>query len=175
MRGERVEWVDAEGRVLGTVDRARAARERRPVRIASAICRDAGGRVLVARRAEGVRRYPGSWQLALGGAAGVGEAGAAAVVRELAEELGAAAVRGAAPVPLGAVFVALDPFGPFRAELFEVSLSGPVRADPAEVAEVRWSTPAEVAARVPGEPGAWTPETGAVLARWRAAGPRSRP
>ncbi|MFJ6389070.1 NUDIX domain-containing protein [Streptomyces sp. NPDC091972] len=57
-------------------------------RVATTVCRDSLGRVLVHRRPEGLSRFPGQYNWLVGGAVEVGEAYEAAAARELAEELG---------------------------------------------------------------------------------------
>jgi isopentenyldiphosphate isomerase len=56
--GELVERVDEQDRVLEVVERAEAVRRRWMHRIATTICRDPTGRILVLRRAEGHVRFP---------------------------------------------------------------------------------------------------------------------
>ncbi|MVO90519.1 NUDIX domain-containing protein [Streptomyces sp. p1417] len=91
---ELVECVDAQDRVLGVVSRWDAVREARLHRVGVVVCRDRRGRFLVHRRAEQLSRFPGHYELGVGGAAGVGESYEQAAARELSEELGVrAAVR----------------------------------------------------------------------------------
>lgn len=96
------------------------------------------GCYLVIRRAAGVVA-PGAWCF-VGGALEPGETQAAAVVREFREELGGAVQ------PVERVWEYTRPDGLlhlywWRAQL----LSAVLRPNPAEVAEFRWCTPAEVA------------------------------
>lgn len=74
--------------MLGVVDRDEAVRENWPHRIATTICRDRDGRILVLRRAETLSRFPGYYDVMVGGAVDVGESYEQAAVRELTEELG---------------------------------------------------------------------------------------
>ncbi|MFD5515472.1 NUDIX domain-containing protein [Streptomyces sp. NPDC127066] len=91
---ELVERVDAQDRVLGVVSRRDAVREGWLHRVGVVVCRDRRDRFLVHRRAEQLSRFPGHYELGVGGAAGVGESYEQAAARELSEELGArAAVR----------------------------------------------------------------------------------
>ncbi|MFG1959209.1 NUDIX hydrolase [Nonomuraea sp. NPDC049028] len=85
---ELVEHVDEHDRVLGVVDREEAVREHWLHRIAVTICRDREGRILVLRRARTLSRFPGHYDVLVGGAVDVGESYEEAAVRELAEELG---------------------------------------------------------------------------------------
>ncbi|MER6425494.1 NUDIX domain-containing protein [Streptomyces sp. NPDC001137] len=83
-----MERVDAQDRVLGVVGRWEAVREGWLHRVAVVVCRDRQGRFLVHRRAEHLSRFPGHFELGVGGAAGVGESYKEAAARELSEELG---------------------------------------------------------------------------------------
>ncbi|MEV7323897.1 NUDIX domain-containing protein [Streptomyces sp. NPDC093970] len=86
---ELVERVDDQDRVLGAVvSRRQAVREGWLHRVAVTVCRDERGRILVHRRSEQVSRFPGFYEVEVGGAANVGESYEQAAARELAEELG---------------------------------------------------------------------------------------
>ncbi|MEU6228735.1 NUDIX domain-containing protein [Streptomyces sp. NPDC047042] len=85
---ELVERVDGRDRVVGVVSRRQAIRERWLHRVAVTVCRDGLGRVLVHRRAEHLSRFPGLYEVVVGGAVTVGESYEQAAARELAEELG---------------------------------------------------------------------------------------
>lgn len=56
---ERVERVDEQDRELGVVDRDEAIRNRWLHRVATVVCRDAAGRILVHRRPGSAARFPG--------------------------------------------------------------------------------------------------------------------
>jgi isopentenyl-diphosphate delta-isomerase len=135
-----VEWVDADGRVLGVVSRARVRAENLLHRSVFVVVRARNGDVLVHRRADWKDVWPGYWDLAVGGVVGVGEQWAAAARRELAEEIGLEAVD-------------LEELGRFRyedgrvAELSRVYLAhgdGPFRFPDGEVAEVAWVPAAQL-------------------------------
>ncbi|WTU15595.1 NUDIX domain-containing protein [Streptomyces sp. NBC_00075] len=86
---ELVERVDDQDRVLGVVvSRRQAVREGWLHRVAVTVCRDERGRILVHRRSEQLSRFPGLYEVVVGGAVGVGESYERAAARELAEELG---------------------------------------------------------------------------------------
>ncbi|MER5826167.1 NUDIX domain-containing protein [Streptomyces mirabilis] len=85
---ELVDRVDAQDRVLGVVSRREAVREGWLHRVGVVVCRDGRGRFLVHRRAEQLSRFPGHYELGVGGAAGVCESYERAAARELSEELG---------------------------------------------------------------------------------------
>lgn len=70
---ELVEYVDEHDCVLGVVERGEAVRRSWPHRIATTICRDRVGRILVLRRAETLSRFPGYYDVMVGGAVDVGE------------------------------------------------------------------------------------------------------
>lgn len=85
---EPVEQVDERDRVVAVVDRAEAIRECRLHRVATIVCRDGEGRILVHRRPDEASRFPGRFNWMLGGAVEVGESSEEAAARELTEELG---------------------------------------------------------------------------------------
>ncbi|WP_418953358.1 NUDIX domain-containing protein [Streptomyces cinnabarinus] len=86
---ELVERVDDRDRELGVVvSRRQAVREGWLHRVAVTVCRDERGRILVHRRSEQLSRYPGRYEVVVGGAVAVGESYEQAAARELAEELG---------------------------------------------------------------------------------------
>jgi isopentenyldiphosphate isomerase len=86
---ELVERVDDQDRVLGVaVSRRQAIREGWLHRVAVTVCRDERGRILVHQRSERVSRFPGLYEVMVGGAVNVGESYEQAAARELTEELG---------------------------------------------------------------------------------------
>ncbi|MFE7181285.1 NUDIX hydrolase [Streptomyces erythrochromogenes] len=86
---ELVERVDDQDRVLGAVvSRRQAIQEGWLHRVAATVCRDERGRILVHRRSEQLTRFPGFYEIVVGGAVDVGESYEEAASRELAEELG---------------------------------------------------------------------------------------
>lgn len=86
---ELVEVLDEAGRVEGVVTRAemRAGNLRHRASFVVVVSLDRA-RVLVHRRADWKDVWPGAWDLAFGGVAGVAESEAVTAVRELYEELG---------------------------------------------------------------------------------------
>lgn len=71
---ELVERVDDQDRVLGVVvSRRQAIREGWLHRVAVTVCRDGRGRILVHRRSEQLSRFPGLYEVVVGGAVDVGE------------------------------------------------------------------------------------------------------
>ncbi|WP_427920852.1 NUDIX hydrolase [Streptomyces sp. cg40] len=86
--GELVDRVDEQDRTVGTVDRDEAIARHWLHRVATTVCRDREGRVLVHRRAADMARFPGQYNFLVGGAAEAGESYEQAAARELTEELG---------------------------------------------------------------------------------------
>lgn len=154
---ELVERVDEQDKVLDVVGRSAAVRHGWLHRVASIVCRDPEGRLLVHRRPDGVPRYPGQFNWMLGGAAGVGESYEAAAARELSEELG----------------VRADPrlvfkfrcAGPYLLGVHEVVVTPPTRPDPGEIAWHTWLTEGELAEFVNHE--AFIPDARAVFRRYQ--------
>ncbi|WP_030843886.1 NUDIX hydrolase [Streptomyces sp. NRRL F-4474] len=127
---ELVERVDELDRVLSVVGRAEAVRRGWLHRVAVTVCRDPAGRVLVHRRSEHLTRFPGHYELMVGGAVAVGESYEEAAGRELAEELG---VR--APVPFVLKFLNRSGLSPHWLGIHEAMLlTGP---EP-DTEEVMW-------------------------------------
>ncbi|WP_191094950.1 NUDIX domain-containing protein [Streptomyces kanamyceticus] len=136
---ELVERVDAQDRVLGTVSRRDAVREGWLHRVGVAVCRDEQGRFLVHRRAERLSRFPGHYELGVGGAAGVGESYEQAAARELGEELGARAA-----VRLRFTFLNRSGLSPYWLGVCDAVLPEVGAPDPAEVAWHDWVTESEL-------------------------------
>jgi 8-oxo-dGTP pyrophosphatase MutT (NUDIX family) len=133
--GELVEHVDEHDRVLGVVDRDEATRENWPHRIATTICRDREGRILVLRRAGTMSRYPGHYDVMVGGAVNVGESYERAAARELTEELG---VR--VPVRFLFKFLCRAGISPVWFGVHEAVVSEPLVPDPVEIGGHDWMT-----------------------------------
>ncbi|AXE86122.1 NUDIX domain-containing protein [Streptomyces sp. Go-475] len=131
--GEPVERVDEQDRVVGVVDRDEAIRNGWLHRVATTVCRDPRGRVLVYRRPEHVSRFPGQYDWLIGGAVGVGESYEEAAVRELAEELG---VR--VPVRPVVRFLCRGAISPYWLGVHEAVVSGPLTPEPSEIAWHGW-------------------------------------
>ncbi|MEV0095181.1 NUDIX domain-containing protein [Streptomyces sp. NPDC050738] len=141
--GELVERVDEEDRVIGVVERGEAIRRRWLHRVATTVCRDPQGRVLVHRRPDADSRFPGLYDVMCGGAVEVGESYERAAERELAEELGVrATVR---PVVR---FLVRGAISPYWLALHEAVIGGAISADPREIAWHGWFTEAELAEAV---------------------------
>jgi isopentenyldiphosphate isomerase len=70
---ELVERVDKDDHVLAVVERGEAIRHGWLHRVATSVCRDSDGRILVHRRPNDVSRFPGQYNWLIGGAVDVGE------------------------------------------------------------------------------------------------------
>lgn len=110
------------------------------IRVVAALITDPRGRLLLVRK-RGTDRF-----MQAGGKPEGGETAAAALVRELQEELGVV-VPESALEPLGAfeTDAANEAGHRLKAQVFRLRLDGPVDAR-AEIEEVRWVTPAEALA-----------------------------
>ncbi|WP_406307290.1 NUDIX domain-containing protein [Streptomyces sp. NBC_00885] len=131
---ERVERVDEQDRELGVVDRDEAIRNRWLHRVATVVCRDATGRILVHRRPGSAARFPGQYNWLLGGAVEAGESYADAAGRELAEEAG---IR-AAQVRFVLKFLCHGTISPYWLGLHEAVIEGDLTPDPREIAWHAW-------------------------------------
>ena len=136
---ELVEHVDEHDRVLGVVDRSAAIANRWLHRVATTICRDPAGRILVHRRPEDLSRFPGQYNWLVGGAAEVGESYEVAAARELTEELGVEA-----PVRFGFKFLCRGAISPYWVGVHEAVVTGEIAPDPAEIAWHAWVTEDEL-------------------------------
>ncbi|MEV4575014.1 NUDIX domain-containing protein [Nonomuraea jabiensis] len=140
---ELVEHVDDQDHVLGVVSRDDAIRHGWLHRIATTVCRDELGRFLVYRRADGLSRYPGYYEVTFGGAVDVGESYQAAAAREITEELGV-------DVPVHEVvkFLCHGEIGSYWLGVHEAVITGDVSPDPHAVSWVGWLTSAELSEAV---------------------------
>ncbi|MCF2533162.1 NUDIX domain-containing protein [Yinghuangia soli] len=138
--GELVERVDETDRVLGVVGRAEAIRNRWLHRIATTVCRDADGRILVHRRPADASRFPRYYNWLIGGAVDVGESYEAAAAREIAEELG---VR--TDARLVVKFLCDGAISPYWLGLHEAVLTDMITPDASEITWHAWLAPDEFA------------------------------
>lgn len=163
-----VELVDESGAPAGqaTVDAAHRAPGMLH-RAFSVLLADAGGRVLLQRRAAVKTRFPLRWGNACCGHPGPGQPVTEAANARLGEELGMA------PLPLAElgvyVYRAEDPAtGRVEVEydhvlLGHIAADHPLRPDPAEVAELRWVAPEEIRAQIIMRPADYAPWLAGVL------------
>ncbi|GAB2325019.1 NUDIX domain-containing protein [Streptomyces griseoincarnatus] len=158
---EMVERVDDDDRVIGVVGRGEAIRRRWLHRVATVVCRDTRGRILVHRRPHDDVRFPGGVNFMLGGAAEPGETYEKAAARELTEELG---VRARPRFVLK--FRCAGAISPYWLGLHEAVVTGPFTPDPGEIAWHDWMTEPQLAELVGDE--AFVPDAREAYHRWTA-------
>jgi 16S rRNA (adenine1518-N6/adenine1519-N6)-dimethyltransferase len=136
---EYMDIVDEHDEVIGRDTRARIHARHDIHRGVHVFVVNDAGELLLQRRAQTTRDYPGHWDASAGGQVAAGETYEQAAVRELDEELGCP------PGPLCLV-ARYDSFSVRQREkraLFTHACEGPFRLPP-QVDEVRFATPAEV-------------------------------
>lgn len=153
---ERVLLVDAEDRPLGTAGKLEAHRRDLRHRALSVLLFDAAGRQLLQRRAAGKYHSPGLWSNACCSHPRPEEAPAEAAERRLFEELGVTCRLRPVAVTAYRRPVPLDLFENEIVHVFAGRCDGPLRPDPAEVAEVAWVEPAALKADVAAWPERYT-------------------
>ncbi|MFJ8960547.1 NUDIX hydrolase [Lentzea sp. NPDC102401] len=158
---EAVERVDEHDQVIGVVDRSEAIRREWLHRIATIVCRDADGRILVHRRPDDVQLFPGQLNWMFGGAVGVAESYEDAAARELEEELG---VRARPRFVLK--FLCAGAISPYWLGLHEVVITGCVRPDSSEIAWHDWLPESELVDLVRDQ--AFVPDAREAFDRYRA-------
>ncbi|MFF8630105.1 NUDIX hydrolase [Streptomyces werraensis] len=158
---ELVERVDDDDRVIGVVGRDEAIRRRWLHRVATVVCRDTRGRILVHRRPRDAVRFPHGVNFMLGGAAEPGETYEEAAARELKEELG---VRARPRFVLK--FRCAGVISPYWLGLHEAVVTGPFAPDPDEIAWHDWLTEPQLAELVRDE--AFVPDAREAYHRWAA-------
>ncbi|WP_106318243.1 NUDIX domain-containing protein [Actinoplanes italicus] len=159
---ELVERVDEQDRVLGVVSRDEVIRRGWLHRVATTVCRDENGRYLVCRRADGLSRFPGHYEVSFGGAVAVGESYQAAAAREVAEELGVHPV-----VREVVTFLCHGTVGSYWLGVHEAVVTGDVVPDPRAVSWVGWMTKTELDQAVRHHE--FVPDGQEALRRYRAA------
>lgn len=137
--GELVDRVDEQDRILGTVDRGEAIARHWLHRVATTVCRDGEGRVLVHRRAADMSRFPGQYNFLVGGAAEVGESYEEAAARELTEELGVVA-----PVRFAFKYLCRGVISPYWMGVHEAVVRTDITPDPDEISWHAWVTEDEL-------------------------------
>ncbi|MFE4665880.1 NUDIX hydrolase [Streptomyces sp. NPDC056716] len=160
-RVEQVERVNDQDEILSIVNRSEAIRRNWLHRIATVVCRDPDGRILVHRRPDGATLFPGHFNWMLGGAVNVAESYGAAAARELTEEIG---VRASPRFILK--FRCEGAISPYWLGLHEVVVAGPIHPDPAEVAWHAWLREPEVHALA--QHRAFVPDAREAFDRYRA-------
>ncbi|MEU9187733.1 NUDIX domain-containing protein [Streptomyces sp. NPDC048484] len=130
---EPVDRVDEQDRVMGVVDRGEAIRRGWLHRVATVVCRDTDGRILVHRRPESASRFAGQYSWLLGGAVEAGESYADAAVRELSEELGTRAT-----LRFAFKYFCRGAISPYWMAVHEAVPAGDFTPDPTEIAWYDW-------------------------------------
>lgn len=85
---ELVDWVEADGTVIGVVTRGEMRERRLRHRATSILVLNSKNELVVHKRADWKEVYPGWWDLAFGGVVGAGEDWLESAERELTEEAG---------------------------------------------------------------------------------------
>ena len=157
---ERVDLVDEDDRVLGTVTRAEVRAGTLLHRGVAILVRDSAGRVYVHRRTADKDVFPSAYDMFVGGMVAAGEGYDAAAERELAEELG---IRG---VPLRPLFRhrSRGPDNNWHGAVYEVCWDGPVHPQASEIAWGTWLTLDELRARM--RRWAFVPDGTELFERW---------
>jgi isopentenyl-diphosphate delta-isomerase len=163
-----VELVDAAGVAIGAMTVAQAHTAPGHLhRAFSVMLTDAEGRLLLQRRSAVKTRFPLRWANSCCGHPPPGEPPADSAAARVADELGAAI----GPLKEVGVFTyrASDPVSGRVEHEYDHVLVGVVAAeivlspDPAEVAAVRWVSPAQLRAGLAAEPDAYAPWLAGVL------------
>ncbi|MGW2651177.1 NUDIX domain-containing protein [Streptomyces sp. NPDC001393] len=159
---ELIEQVDEQDQVLGVVHRSEAVRHDWLHRIAVTVCRDRAGRILVHQRSRRVSRFPGYYEVAVGGAVAVGESYEEAARRELAEEMGVGA-----PVRFILRFLNRSGLSPHWLAVHEAVVPDSVAPSVDEVAWHGWLAESELPEFMRRQP--FTPDSGPLLSRYLLA------
>ncbi|WP_328830012.1 NUDIX hydrolase [Streptomyces sp. NBC_00252] len=162
--GELVDRVDEQDRVLGIVERGEAITRQWLHRVATVVCRDQEGRILVHRRAADMSRFPGQYNWLIGGGVEAGESYEDAAARELTEELG---VR--APVRFALKFLCRGVISPYWIGIHDAVVDEDISPDPDEIAWHAWVTEDELR-EMAGRP-TFVPDGAEALARYLSPRP----
>ncbi|WP_198955146.1 isopentenyl-diphosphate Delta-isomerase [Kineosporia sp. R_H_3] len=176
---ELVVLLDDDGRPCGTALKADVHTRTTPLHLAfSCWVVDPAGRVLLTRRAESKRTWPGIWTNAFCGHPGPGEPPEAALGRRARQELGTR-VTGVRVVLPDFRYEATMADGTRENEVCPVFLAGladdHLDPDPDEVAEWRWTTVDDLVADVAAGAGTYSPWALLQLGQLIDAGCLARP
>jgi len=156
---ELVALVDRSGLVVGSAPRSVVRRDNLLHAATAVLVRDPDGRIYVHRRSDSKDWAPGHWDAAAGGVITLGERPYDSALRELDEELG---ISGTGLAELGSHLYEDDTVRVFE-HAYEAVWDGPLRHQPEEVAEGRWTTITELAGLL-ADPGvAFVPDTRQLL------------
>lgn len=133
--GELLPVVDMDDRQTGLAPRAEIHANNWIHRAVHVVLHDGAGRVLACRRSARKDRFPGWWDVSVGGHVGPGEAYAEAARREMAEEMGLGG-----PEPLLIAVLPPDPENGWEhLHVFSARIRpGDERPDPAEIDAAEW-------------------------------------
>ncbi|GEP38175.1 isopentenyl-diphosphate Delta-isomerase [Nocardioides psychrotolerans] len=138
---ELVVLLDEQGHAIGTTPKAGVHHTDTPLHLAfSCYLFDAGGRLLLTRRALSKPTWPGAWTNSVCGHPGPGESLADAVRRRVGDEVGVRAVGVTLMLPAFR-YRAVMPDGVVENEMcpvFVATATGEVDPDPGEVEDHRW-------------------------------------
>lgn len=163
---EHFDVYDEQGRHRGTAPRSACHGDPRLIhRTAHVVVFDRRGLLLLQKRALGKDIQPGKWDTAVGGHLHPGEDWETAARRELAEELGLAGPQHLTFLFHGRIRNAVESED---VAVFALRHDGPFHPPPAEIDEVRFWTPAELAAAR--GTGRFTPNLETELAELAARG-----
>jgi len=157
---ERVDRLDDEGRIIGTIARRALRGQRIPYRCAYLLLFNRRGELFVHQRTASKATYPGFWDFCVGGLPSPGESFDAAVRREAEEEIGVA-VESERLFPIHYVDDRSIVFG----MVYRAIHDGPFRLQPEEVARGEFVPLLEAVGRIEHE--AFCPDGVAVLTEYR--------
>jgi isopentenyl-diphosphate delta-isomerase len=157
---EQVVLLSDDGARIGVADKHEVHTDDTPLHLAfSCHVFDQAGRILVTRRALTKRTWPGVWTNSFCGHPAPEEELTDAVTRRARDELGLELAGLELALP-DFRYLAIDASGIVENEICPVYIAradGPVRANPAEVAEWRWADTAELQLAVALTPWAFSP------------------
>lgn len=159
---EYFEIVDENDEVIGKALRSECHGNPQLIhRVAHVLVFDRQGRLLLQKRAQSKDVQPGKWDTSVGGHLDPGESYEAAARREMFEELGVAGL----PLTFLHYYQMRSAFESENVATYTAGHDGPFPFSVAEIEEVRFWTPQEIDAALPG--GILTPNFADEWARWK--------
>lgn len=169
---DQVVLLDEDGSPAGTADRVGVHGRATPLHLAFSVhLTDEAGRALLTRRALTKATWPGVWTNSCCGHPRPGEAVEDAIPRRVREELGAE-ITDLRPVLPDFRYRAVDASGVVENEIcpvYTATITSEVDPDPAEVCEIAWAAPQDVAAAVAAVPAVFSPWSAAQIPAMTAA------